>query len=100
MKVLEHWIDIKRVISILYWRICYEAFQAGFNFASLLFAFAIYGASRVFRSHGPIERTAATAAQPAPGPQSRSPAAGGSSASHPTPDGGTADADAIVIGVG
>src|ERR1700722_3628793 len=64
MKVLEHWIDIKRVISILYWRICYEAFQAGFTFASLLLAFAIYGASRVFRSHGPIERTAATAARP------------------------------------
>src|SRR6267154_5417874 len=63
MNVFEHWFDIKRVVSILYWRVCYEVIETGFNFTSLLFAFAIHCASRVFRSHGPIERTAATAAR-------------------------------------
>src|SRR5260221_11179863 len=65
MNFFEHWFDIKRVVSILFRRVCYEVIQTGFNFTSLLFAFAIHCASRVFRSHGPNERTAATAARAA-----------------------------------
>ncbi len=45
------------MIPILYWRICHEVVQAGFDPTSLLFACAIHCASRVFRSYGPIQRT-------------------------------------------
>src|SRR5260370_38510014 len=63
MKVFEHWVDITRIISILYWRVCYEVVQAGFNFNSLLFSYAIHCASRIFRSYGPIQRTDTDAAR-------------------------------------
>src|SRR6266478_6418700 len=57
MKFLEHWFDTKGMNSILYWRICHEVVQAGFNPTSLLFACAVHCASRLFRSCGPIQRT-------------------------------------------
>src|SRR5712664_2772817 len=63
MKFLEHGFKTYEMVSILYWRICHEVVQAGFDLTSLLFACAIHGASRVFRSHGPIQRTAAIAAR-------------------------------------
>src|SRR6266851_7843559 len=63
MKFFEHWFDIKRMISILYWRIRYEVIQAGFSSTSLLFTCAIHCANRVVRPYWPIQRPAATAAR-------------------------------------
>src|SRR5713226_7518249 len=57
MKFFEHRFRTNGMISILYWRICHEVVQAGFDPTSLLFACAIHCASRVFRSYGPIRRT-------------------------------------------
>src|SRR5882724_6138558 len=63
MNFFQHGFDTKGMIPILYWRICHEVVQAGFDPTSLLFACAIHCASRVFRPYGPIQRTAATAAR-------------------------------------
>src|SRR5712692_10931490 len=63
MKLFRHGFDTKGMIPILYWRIFYEVVQAGFDPTSLFFACAIHCASRVFRSYGPIQRTAAHAAR-------------------------------------
>src|SRR5229473_2694450 len=57
MKFVEHRFRTNGMIPILYWRICHEVVQAGFDPTSLLFACAIHCASRVFRSYGPIRRT-------------------------------------------
>src|SRR5712692_11022400 len=57
MKFFEHRFRTNGMISILYWRICHEVVQAGFDPTSLLFACAIHCASRVFRSYGPIRGT-------------------------------------------
>src|SRR5437870_9457874 len=63
MKFFEHGFATNEMLSILYWRIFYEVVQAGFDPTSLLFACAIHCASGVFRSYGPIQRTAAHAAR-------------------------------------
>src|SRR5712692_5993539 len=63
MKFSNHGFETKEMVSILYWRICHEIIQAGFDLTSLLFACAIHCASRVVWSHGPIQRTAANAAR-------------------------------------
>src|SRR5260370_41196010 len=63
MKFFQHGFDTKGMIPILYWRICHEVVQAGFDPTSLFFACAIHCASRFFRSYGPIQRTAAHAAR-------------------------------------
>src|SRR5436309_423858 len=63
MKFFEHGFATNEMLSILYWRICHEVVQAGFDPTSLLFACAIYCASRVFRTYGPIQRTTANAAR-------------------------------------
>src|SRR6266851_5321341 len=60
MKLFQHGFDRNGMIPILYWIICHEVVQAGFNLTSLLFACAIHCASRVFRSYEPIQRTAAS----------------------------------------
>src|SRR5260370_1192751 len=61
MKFVEHRFRTNGMISILYWRICHEVVQAGFDPTSLLFACAVPCASRVFRSYWPIQRAAANA---------------------------------------
>src|SRR5437899_4217441 len=63
MKFFEHGFATNEMLSILYWRICHEVVQAGFDPTSLLFACAIHCASRVFRSHGPSQRTVTDAAR-------------------------------------
>src|SRR6266849_2153400 len=63
MKPSQQEFDTKGMIPILYWRICHEVVQAGFDPTSLLFACASHCASRVFRSYRPVQRTAATAAR-------------------------------------
>src|SRR5713226_6100379 len=63
MKFVEHRFRTNGMISILYWRICHEVVQAGFDPTSLLFACAIHCASRVFRSYGPIQRTVTDSAR-------------------------------------
>jgi hypothetical protein len=50
-------------LILLYWRICHEVIQAGFDLTSVLFACAIHCASRVFRSDGPIQHTGTDAAR-------------------------------------
>src|ERR1700680_3559852 len=59
MKLFQHGFDTKGMIAFLYWRICHEVIQKGFDPNYLLFACAIHYASRVFRSYGPNQRTAA-----------------------------------------
>src|SRR5713226_3433242 len=63
MKFFEHWFATNEMLSILYWRICHEVVQAGFDPTSLLFACAIHCASRVFRTYGPVERATANTAR-------------------------------------
>src|SRR6267142_3967038 len=57
MKAFNHGFETNEMVSILYWRICHEIIEAGFDLTSLLFACAIHCASRVFRSCGPVQRT-------------------------------------------
>src|SRR5713226_6221630 len=57
MKLFQHGFDTKGMIPILYWRICHEVVQAGFDPTSLLFACAIHCAGRVFRSYGPVQHS-------------------------------------------
>src|SRR3981189_709666 len=63
MKFFNHGLEANEMVSILYWRICHEIIQAGFDLTALLFACAIHCASGVFRSYGPIQRTATGSAR-------------------------------------
>src|SRR6267143_3955278 len=63
MKFSNHGFETKEMVAVLYWRICHEVIQAGFDLTSLLFACAIHCASRVVWSHGPIRRTVAGSAR-------------------------------------
>src|SRR5467141_4040360 len=56
MRFFEYWFVIKKMVSILYWRMCHEVFQAGFNLTSLFFACAIHCAGRILRSYGSRQR--------------------------------------------
>src|SRR5258708_30665508 len=63
MKFLENRFRTNGMISILYWRICHEVVQAGFDPSSLFFSCAVQCASRLVWSHEPIQRTVADSAR-------------------------------------
>src|ERR1700736_1478738 len=64
MKFFEHGFETSEMVSILYWRICHEAVQAGFDPTSLLFACAIHCASRLLLSGQSIRPTPTSCACP------------------------------------
>src|SRR6266853_3386661 len=63
MKFLENRFRTNGMISILYWRICHEVIQAGFDPTSLFFTCAVHCASRLVWFHEPIQRTVAHSAR-------------------------------------